>query len=105
MSIHLTPDELLNTYIKIVTKACLTKKTEIEVKHCQQVAWCAQTILNLGIPNPKFDPVELEQLKLDCTVNDAKRSKECLKAFDILFMNAFESNGLDLEKLASKYKK
>lgn len=95
-------ENVLQTYIRIVANACLTKKPGNDQNHCNQVLLLATSIYNLRDTSVPNDSVRLEQLRLDCTVNDAKRSGQCLQEFHEM---AGKPLGALLEELATKYKK
>lgn len=77
-----TPSSLVTTYIRVVSQACPDKKTWQDEMHCNNVLGLAKAILEHGKPRKQVDIFELEQLRLDCTMNDKKRSKECLMLFN-----------------------
>jgi len=68
--------KILTDYIKVVSNA-IQKKQGNDQYHCRQILMCALTIQNFGIPVQHTD-LNLDQLILDCTVNDKYRSYECL---------------------------
>ena len=93
--------QVLQNYINVVARACPSKKEGADRNHCNQVHLIATSIFNLGHFNPNTG-IDLEELRLDCTVNDKKRSKECLTLFHQVFSSPL---GEMLESLATKYKK